>query len=80
MLFNYDKLIKVIILFYKQTYLTNFTLPFDTMENKDNSKRGNDNHVDNIDDLLNDVNEEHKNPQQIADDYESPQSDTNEVP
>ena len=80
MLFNFGKLIKVIILFYKQTYLTNFTLTFSTMDSKDSSKRDNDNHVDNNDEILNDVNEEYKNPHQIADDYESPESDTNAVP
>ena len=50
------------------------------MENKDNSKRDNDNHVDNIDDIMNDVNEESKDSNQIADDYESPESETNAVP
>ena len=36
-LFNIDNRIKVIILFYKQTYLTNFSLTFVTMNNQDNN-------------------------------------------
>ena len=36
-LFNVGKLIKIIIKFYNQPYLTNFTLTFVTMEDQDNS-------------------------------------------